>query len=112
MFSKRSKSSRETNQQGPRNCVQRVLMLATTTIALLLIAARTPPLREQAVATATGTESDHVDLAVVYNTVRANGVPGASRLLEASWLRTEFENATTDVQNNLQLGAGIVFRIR
>ena len=34
----------------------------------------------------------------------------AVRLLQADWLRTQFPNASTNVQNNLRLGAGIVFR--
>lgn len=36
----------------------------------------------------------------------------AVRPLQASWLRTEFQNATTNVQNSLQLGAGVVFRLQ
>ena len=35
----------------------------------------------------------------------------AVRAVEASWVRTAFPNATTSVQNTLQLGAGIVLRI-
>jgi peptidoglycan-associated lipoprotein len=31
------------------------------------------------------------------------------RLVQANWLRTQMPNATTNVQNNLQLGAGVVF---
>jgi len=31
------------------------------------------------------------------------------RALQASWLRTQLPNTTTNVQNNLQLGIGIVF---
>jgi hypothetical protein len=34
----------------------------------------------------------------------------AVRALEASWLRTQFPNSTSDIQNNLLLGAGIVIR--
>ena len=34
----------------------------------------------------------------------------AVRLLHADWLRTQLPNGTTNVQNNLQLDAGIVFR--
>lgn len=34
------------------------------------------------------------------------------RALDAGWLRTELPNATTNVQNNLRLGAGLVYRIR
>jgi hypothetical protein len=34
----------------------------------------------------------------------------AVRVMEADWLRTQLPNATTNVQNNLRLGAGIVFR--
>jgi hypothetical protein len=34
----------------------------------------------------------------------------ALRALEANWLRTQLPNATTNVQNNLRLGAGLVFR--
>ncbi len=34
----------------------------------------------------------------------------AVRVLEADWLRTQLPNATTDVQNNLRIGAGVVFR--
>ena len=36
----------------------------------------------------------------------------AVRALQASWLRTQFPNATTNVQNTLQLGAGIVLRLQ
>ena len=36
----------------------------------------------------------------------------AVRALEASWVRTQFPNATTNVQNSLQLGAGIVWRVQ
>ena len=35
----------------------------------------------------------------------------AVRPIQADWVRTEFPNATTDVQNNLRLVAGIVLRI-
>lgn len=35
----------------------------------------------------------------------------AVRVFQADWLRTEFPNANTNVQNNLRLAAGIVFRI-
>lgn len=35
----------------------------------------------------------------------------AVRIFQADWLRTEFPNANTNVQNNLRLAAGIVFRI-
>jgi opacity protein-like surface antigen len=34
----------------------------------------------------------------------------AIRALQADWLRTQFPNDTTGVQNNMRLGAGIVFR--
>lgn len=34
------------------------------------------------------------------------------RLLQADWLRTQLPNGGTNVQNNLQLGAGILWRIR
>jgi hypothetical protein len=34
------------------------------------------------------------------------------RPIQADWVRTEFPNATTDVQNSLRLGAGIVWRLR
>lgn len=34
------------------------------------------------------------------------------RLLHADWLRTQLPNAAANVQNNLQLGTGIVFRFR
>jgi hypothetical protein len=33
------------------------------------------------------------------------------RVFQAGWLRTEFPNANTNVQNNLRLAAGIVLRI-
>ena len=33
------------------------------------------------------------------------------RVLQADWLRTQLPNGTTDVQNTLRLGAGIVFRL-
>jgi len=34
------------------------------------------------------------------------------RAFEADWLRTALPNSTTNVQNNLRLGVGIVFRLR
>lgn len=34
------------------------------------------------------------------------------RLVQANWLRTQMPNATTNVQNNLQFGVGIVFHSR
>jgi hypothetical protein len=34
------------------------------------------------------------------------------RPIQADWVRTEFPNATTGVQNSLRLGAGIVLRLR
>jgi len=34
----------------------------------------------------------------------------ALRLMQANWLRTSLPNATTNVQNNLLLDAGVVFR--
>ncbi len=34
----------------------------------------------------------------------------AARAIDAGWLRTQLPNATNNVQNNLRLGAGIVFR--
>jgi peptidoglycan-associated lipoprotein len=34
------------------------------------------------------------------------------RAFEADWLRTQMPNATTNVQNNLRLGAGLIFRLR
>lgn len=36
----------------------------------------------------------------------------AVRALQADWVRTQFPNSTTNVQNNLRLGAGIVFRLQ
>ena len=36
----------------------------------------------------------------------------AVRVVQADWIRTQFPNGTTDVQNNLRLGAGVVFRLR
>jgi hypothetical protein len=33
------------------------------------------------------------------------------RVLQADWVRTQFPNGTTNVQNTLRLGAGVVFRI-
>jgi hypothetical protein len=36
----------------------------------------------------------------------------AVRLLQTSWLRTRLPNATTNIQNNLTLGAGVVFSVR
>jgi hypothetical protein len=35
----------------------------------------------------------------------------AIRALQINWLRTNFPNATTNVQNSLQFGGGIVFRL-
>jgi hypothetical protein len=34
------------------------------------------------------------------------------RVIQANWLRTQMPNATTNVQNNLLLGAGVVFHSR
>jgi hypothetical protein len=34
------------------------------------------------------------------------------RALDADWLRTQLPNATTNVQNNSRLGAGIVYRFK
>lgn len=34
------------------------------------------------------------------------------RLFQASWLRTQLPNSTTNVQNNLMLGTGVAFRWR
>jgi outer membrane immunogenic protein len=36
----------------------------------------------------------------------------AVRALEADWLRTQMPNATTNVQNNLRLGAGLIYRFK
>ena len=36
----------------------------------------------------------------------------ALRLFEADYLRTQLPNSTNNAQNNLQLGAGVVFRFR
>ncbi len=36
----------------------------------------------------------------------------AVRPIQADWVRTQFPNATTNVQNDLRLGAGVVLRIR
>jgi hypothetical protein len=36
----------------------------------------------------------------------------ALRAFQANWLRTQIPNATTNIQNNLDLGAGLVFRFR
>jgi hypothetical protein len=36
----------------------------------------------------------------------------AMRAFEAFWLRTQLPNTSTNIQNNLQLGAGFVIRIR
>jgi hypothetical protein len=35
----------------------------------------------------------------------------AIRAFQGDWLRTQFPNGTTNVQNSLRLGAGIVFRM-
>jgi hypothetical protein len=35
----------------------------------------------------------------------------AVRAIQADWLRTQFPNSTTNIQNSLRLGAGVVFRI-
>ena len=34
------------------------------------------------------------------------------RLIQADWVRTQFPNGTSNVQNNIQLGTGIVIHIR
>jgi hypothetical protein len=36
----------------------------------------------------------------------------ALRAFQANWLRTQLPNATTNVQNTLDLGAGVVFCFR
>lgn len=36
----------------------------------------------------------------------------ALRVFDASWMQTQFPNGTTNVQNFLRLGAGVVFRFR
>jgi hypothetical protein len=36
----------------------------------------------------------------------------ALRPIEANWLRTQFTNGRSNVQNNLRLGAGVVLRLR
>jgi len=36
----------------------------------------------------------------------------ALRLFEADYLRTQLPNSTNNAQNNLQLGAGVMFRFR
>jgi len=36
----------------------------------------------------------------------------AVRPIEANWLRTQFSNAGTNVQNNMRLGAGVVLHLR
>lgn len=36
----------------------------------------------------------------------------AIRVIQADWLRTQFPNSTTNVQNSLRLGAGVVIRFR
>lgn len=36
----------------------------------------------------------------------------ALRAIQADWVRTQFPNSTTNVQNNFRLGTGIVFRLQ
>jgi hypothetical protein len=36
----------------------------------------------------------------------------AVRAVQADWIRTQFPNATTNVQNSLRLGSGVVLRFR
>jgi hypothetical protein len=36
----------------------------------------------------------------------------AVRALDAAWLHTQLPNATTNAQNNVRLGPGVVFRFR
>jgi len=36
----------------------------------------------------------------------------ALRAVEADWLRTQMPNATTNVQNNLRLGAGLIYKFK
>jgi hypothetical protein len=36
----------------------------------------------------------------------------ALRAIEANWLRTQLPNATTNVQNNLRLGAGLIYTFK
>jgi hypothetical protein len=35
----------------------------------------------------------------------------AVRAIQADWLRTQFPNSTTNIQNSFRLGAGIVLRL-
>lgn len=34
------------------------------------------------------------------------------RAMEANWVRTQLPNSTTDAQNNLRIGAGVVYRFK
>jgi peptidoglycan-associated lipoprotein len=36
----------------------------------------------------------------------------ALRVIEVNWLRTQMPNATTNVQNNLRLGAGLIYKFK
>lgn len=62
--------------------------------------------------TASGGETDHISVAmqigggVDIGLTRHLGI----RALQADWVRTQFPNGTTDVQNILRLGARVVFR--
>lgn len=63
---------------------------------------------------ASGTDDSAYDLAFVLgggvNYSREHHV--SLRLIQADWLRTQLPNGTTDVQNNLRLGAGLTMHFK
>ena len=63
--------------------------------------------------TASGVKTDYISFALQVGGGVDIGLSRhlAVRVFQADWLRTEFPNANTNVQNNLRLSAGVVFRI-
>jgi outer membrane immunogenic protein len=63
---------------------------------------------------ASGTAKDALSLAVQVGGGVDLGLTRhlSLRVIQANWLRTQMPNATTNVQNNLLLGAGVVFHSR
>jgi outer membrane immunogenic protein len=63
--------------------------------------------------TASGVQTDYISFALQVGGGVDIGLSRhfAVRVFQADWLRTEFPNADTNVQNNFRVAAGIVFRI-
>jgi len=79
----------------------------------ILASARQPPI--QLSEEAAGGANDSADSLALYagggvNVHLKNRL--ALRAIEANWLRTQMPNATTNVQNNLRLGAGLIYTFK